>query len=279
MATLSPATIRVLLDEFAASWTLRTIEEVFVDAGITAVPDDEAPPEQGQRRSAARQYLHSLDLENPRHCLRLLPVLEAALEDMNDWQGKPDPTRSRLLSRLRRDGFDREEDGKIRPATRVLLPELPSAEVDETVLREHLVRLERGLEDDPAAVIGSSKELIESVCKLALQRLEIEYDEKADVPVLVKTTLKALKLHPDAVAPTAPAAAAVQRILGSLASMAVGVAELRNEIGTGHGRATALALTERHGHLAAGAATTFVRLLIETLEDPRAPWRQRDSSS
>lgn len=90
-----------------------------------------------------------------------------------------------------------------------MLPELGATAVDEAVLREHLARLERGLDDDPAAVIGSSKELIESVCKLALQRLEIEHDEKADVPVLVRSTLKALKLHRDSVAPTAPAAEAV----------------------------------------------------------------------
>lgn len=271
--TLSKATIRALLDEFAGSWTVRTIEDVFIDAGIVPVPEGDAPQEQGVRRTVARQYLHSLNLNNPRDCFELMPVFEQALEDMTGWDGKPDPSRTRLLDRLRRDGFERRPDGTIRPTTSVILPPLPTTQVDEDVLREHLARLERGLDDDPAAVIGSSKELIESVCKLVLQRLAIKYDETNDVPALVKTTLKALKLHPEALAPTAPAGEATKRILGSLASIAVGVAELRNKIGTGHGREVSFKLSARHAHLAAGAATTFTRLLLETLEDPEAPWR------
>lgn len=275
---LSKATIRALLDEFAGSWTVRTIEDVFTDAGIVPVPEEDAPREQGVRRTTARQYLHSLNLDNPHDCLKLMSVFEQALEDMTGWDGKPDPVRTRLLDRLRRDGFERRSDGTIRPSTAAVLPPLPTAQVDEDVLREHLTRLERGLEDDPAAVIGSSKELIESVCKLALHRLGIEFNETDDVPALVKTTLKELNLHPEALAPTAPAGEAVKRILGSLASMAVGVAELRNKIGTGHGRGVSFKLSARHAHLAAGAATTFTRLLLETLEDPEAPWRAgRDS--
>lgn len=271
--TLSNTTIRALLDEFAGSWTVRTIEDAFTDAGIVPVPPGEAPEEQGVRRTTARQYVHALNLGNPRDCLKLMPVFEQALEDMTGWDGKPDLSRTRLLERLRRDGFERRPDGTIRPTTAVVLPPLPTTQFDVDVLREHLVRLERGLDGDPAAVIGSSKELIESACKLVLQRLAIEYDEADDVPALVRTTLKALKLHPEALAPTAPAGEAVKRILGSLASMAVGVAELRNKIGTGHGRGVSFKLSARHAHLAAGAASTFARLLLETLEDPQAPWR------
>jgi hypothetical protein len=271
--TLSPATIRALLDEFASSWSVRTIEEAFTDAKIVPVEPEHAPPESGVRRAAARQFIHSLDLQNPHDCLRLLPIFELALQDMNGWDGKPVPQRKRILDRLRRDGFERDADGSIRPTTAVVLPSLPPAAVDEPVLREHLARLERGMEGDPAAVIGSSKDLIESVCKLVLQRLNVPYEDSIKVPALVKTTLKSLKLHPESLAPTAPAGEAVKRILSALSSMAVGVAELRNELGTGHGRGVALSLSDRHGHLAAGAATTFARLLLETLEDPKAPWR------
>lgn len=140
-----------------------TIEDVFTDSGIGPVPEGDAQQEQGVRRTVARQYLHSLDLDNSHGCLRLMLVFEQALEDMTRWDGKPDPSPTRLLERLRRDGFERRPDGAIRPTTAMVLPPLPTAHVDEDVLREHLARLERGLEDDPAAVIGLSKELIESV--------------------------------------------------------------------------------------------------------------------
>lgn len=272
--TISKATIRVLLDEFAGSWTVRTIEDVFNDAAIVPVLEGEAPQESGVRRTVARQYIHSLDLDSPRDCVKLLPVLESVLDQLDGWDGNPDPTRARLVKCLQRDGFERTPEGRIRPTTAIVLPALPTAWIDEAVIKEHLARLERGLEHDPAAVIGSSKELIESACKLVLQRLSVEYIEADDVPKLVNTTLKALKLHPAVLGPTAPAGEAVKRILGALASMAIGVAELRNKIGTGHGRSVSMKLSPRHAHLAAGAATTFTRLLLETLEDPDAPWRK-----
>jgi len=56
--------------------------------------------------------------------------------------------------------------------------------------------------------------------------------------------------------PTAPAGEAVKRILGALASMAVGVAELCNKIGTGHGRSVSIKLSPRQAHLAAARMTS-----------------------
>jgi hypothetical protein len=273
-STLSPQTIRVLLDIFASDWSVRTIEEAFTDAGIEPVDVTLAPVESGARRSIARQYLHSLDLAEPEDCARLLPVLQQVLETLTThWSNEPDQAKTRLLAQLRRDGFERLDDGSIRALGGLAVAPLASEIVDDKVIRAHLTRLERGLEDDPANAIGSSKELIESVCKLALEHLGETYDAHTGIPVLVKQTLKALHLHPDTVAPTAPAAETIKRILGSLSALAIGVAELRNEIGTGHGRAVVHSLSARHAHLAVGAATTFARLLLETLEDPAAPWK------
>ncbi|WP_161499498.1 abortive infection family protein [Tsukamurella tyrosinosolvens] len=90
----------------------------------------------------------------------------------------------------------------------------------------------------------------------------------------MKQTLKALHLHPEAIAPTVPSSDAIKKILGSLSTLAVGVAELRNAIGTGHGREVSHNLSARHAYLAVGASTTFARLILETLEDPAAPWRR-----
>ncbi|WAM19194.1 abortive infection family protein [Rhodococcus sp. JS3073] len=272
-STLSPQTIRTLLDIFAADWSVRTIEEAFIDAGIDPVTEGLAPAESGVRRTCARQYLHSLDLTKPEDCLRVLPIFEQVLDTLTTWNDEPDPAKTRLIKQLQRDGFERLDDGTIRPAGNLTIAALPAEVVDEEVIRAHLTRLERGMEDDPAVAIGSSKELIESVCKLALKHLNEEYDDRAEIPALVKQTLKALRLHPDTVAPTAPAADTIKRILGSLSALAIGVAELRNELGTGHGRAVVHSLSARHAHLSVGAATTFARLLLETLEDPAAPWK------
>ncbi len=112
-STISKTTVRALLDLVSARWPVRTIENLFIDAGIEAVPADQAPVESGERRTAARQYLHSLNLDTPRDCARLLPVFDGDL--LSDWDdGTQDPDRVRLLERLRRDGFERGPEGKLR---------------------------------------------------------------------------------------------------------------------------------------------------------------------
>lgn len=47
---------------------------------------------------------------------------------------------------------------------------------------------------------------------------------------------RALGLHPSQVTGDDPGAAATRRILGGLTTVAIGLAELRNQVGTGHGR-------------------------------------------
>ncbi|QXU56521.1 abortive infection family protein (plasmid) [Rhodococcus ruber] len=63
--------------------------------------------------------------------------------------------------------------------------------------------------------------------------------------------------------------------LGGALSIAIGVAELRNAYGTGHGRdRRPTGLGPRHGHLAVNAAYLWCQLMLDTLADPRAPWRK-----
>jgi hypothetical protein len=109
-----------------------------------------------------------------------------------------------------------------------------------------------------------------------LDELGQEYDAKADIPELVKLAQKALRLHPSQVAPTAKGAETTKRILSNLSQLAVGVAELRNEYGPDHGRtAPVVGLGHRQVHLAVGSAAVYCRLLLETLEDPKAPWKAK----
>ncbi len=96
------------------------------------------------------------------------------------------------------------------------------------------------------------------------------YGREDDIPALVKVAQKALALHADSVAPTARGAETIKRIFSSLSGVAVGVAELRNEYGPGHGRPRGgYALAPRLAHLAVGSAATYCRMLLETLEARR----------
>jgi hypothetical protein len=153
-----------------------------------------------------------------------------------------------------------------------------TALTDPSAIREHMERVASTMDSDPAAAISAAKALIESTTKLVLKELGEEFDSKADVAQLVNAAQKALKLHPSQLAPSAKGAKIVQRILSNLSQLTIGVVELRNEYGVDHGRTQSVrGLGHRQVHLAVGAANVYCRLLLETLEDPKAPWRHSES--
>jgi hypothetical protein len=166
-----------------------------------------------------------------------------------------------------------------RRCTPLRTAELPDDElVDAEVIREHLRRISDLADEDPATAISAAKDLVESATKLVLRELGEEVNSRADVPELVRNAGRALALHPEALAPDAAGYETTRKLLGALAQVAVGVAELRNQYGVGHGRTEIVhGLGARHAHLAVGAADTYCRVLLTTLSDPAAPWRARDA--
>jgi hypothetical protein len=150
------------------------------------------------------------------------------------------------------------------------LPDVPAA-------REHVGRIERAILDgDDAQLLGSSKELLESVSKLVLKSEGI--DPPAKFPGLVTKALETLKLHPkSASSEREDQVQQIRTILGGLLQIALAVNELRRDFGTGHGRATETeGLDARHVRLAAGAAVVVATLILDTYEDPAASWRQSE---
>ena len=145
-------------------------------------------------------------------------------------------------------------------------------------IRAEIVRVQKALPDDPAGAIGAAKQLIEATAKVVLTERQEPFDDKADVPELVKRAQQALKLHPSTLTTTDPSvdgADALKKILGGVSAIAIGIAEFRNKHGSGHGQVrTPAGLGVRHAHLAVNAAVTWCQLLLDTLADPAAPWRK-----
>jgi hypothetical protein len=137
---------------------------------------------------------------------------------------------------------------------------------DASSIYGHMERISGCAETDPPQAISGAKSVIEATTKLVLNQLGQSYDEKADLPALVKQVQVALKLHPDPLAPTARGGDTVKRIRSSLSQVAIGVAELRNQYGSDHGRTVEVPLGPRHAHLAVGCASTYCRMLLETLD-------------
>ena len=137
--------------------------------------------------------------------------------------------------------------------------------LDLGYVSQQITRMEAAVANDPELAIGTAKELIETCCKTILHERGVDLPSKPDLAKLVKTTAKELKLTPDDIPDEAKAVNSIRRLLSNLASVAQGMAEVRNSYGTGHGRAAGgRGLETRHAQLAVGAATTLAVFLVQT---------------
>lgn len=139
------------------------------------------------------------------------------------------------------------------------------AGTDPSYVAQQITRMETAAMGDPSLAIGTAKELVESCCKTILTERGVAFSKGADLPELVKLTVKELELTPNDIPEKAKAVETIKRLLSNLATITQGVAELRNHYGTGHGKAAgAKGLQSRHAKLAVGAASTLAVFLMET---------------
>jgi hypothetical protein len=212
-------------------------------------------------------------------CEMLHPVVRPEADDVARLQAL-------INGHLMADGWELFErtavSGKPVFAARPLLPDahiaLESAQVVATTLNaayvtQQVTRLEAAVHGDPELAIGTAKEFVETVCKTILTQRGVPFDKSLDFPQLVRLTLTELSLVADGVDGASRAAATVRRLLQNLATIANGLAELRNPYGTGHGKpAHTEGLQSRHARLAVGAAATLAVFLFETHEQgPSGP--------
>lgn len=261
--------------EFLVGWTLREIGDEFEAAGITA-DQNYQPPLSGQRRCYVEQFYHRLDFSNPADVDRLLKVYEniltAGYTRLQSGAGIYDPKTYRasldqLVAWLRKDGYS-YQDGRLVPTGHAAsLRHLKTQVVhfDAQYMAAQIGRIEAAVTTDADLAIGQAKELVETCCKTILREHGVESVEKLDVPALVRRTMEVLKLVPEGIAEGVKGAKTIKAVLGSLATVAQGLAELCNLYGTGHGKhGHAKGLQPRHAKLAVGAAATLVTFLFET---------------
>lgn len=141
-------------------------------------------------------------------------------------------------------------------------------ELDAGYVSQQITRIESAIESDPELAIGTAKEFVETVCKTILHERGVAPDNVHDFPKLVRAVITELRLAPDDIPDHAKAVETIRLLLRNLATVANGLAELRNPYGTGHGKqAKAKGLQPRHARLAVGAATTLAVFLFETHRD------------
>lgn len=151
------------------------------------------------------------------------------------------------------------------PTTALSLPTRTLLE-DHSALMDHLEAIGRDIKTDPAGAISSAKDLVETMCKLILDKRGVTYG-KDDLPVLYKKVSVDLGLDRRAVPDHVKGSEAAAKTLGGLNSSVQGLSELRNQLGRGHGRTTASPALERHARLAFNTAVTLTEFLYDTLQD------------
>ncbi len=117
---------------------------------------------------------------------------------------------------------------------------------------------------DPEGGITAARTLIESVCKIIFDDLEISYPDNPDLPQLYHLVANELNLapqhHDDAI---------FKRILGGAKTVVEGLATIRNRYGDSHGKGkTPVKPSARHAELAVNLAGTMAAFLAAT-------WRSR----
>jgi len=137
--------------------------------------------------------------------------------------------------------------------------------LDINELNKHAARIRRGLIDDPEQAIGSAKDLLETTLKAVLG-LEGERSSE-DINSLLKKAQKQLALDPNTIGFIGPGKEIIKRTLSSLGQIVVGVAEIRNLYGTGHGRHRSRALEIAHARLVVNAAITIATYILEVANE------------
>jgi hypothetical protein len=137
-------------------------------------------------------------------------------------------------------------------------------------LSQQITRMEASLDSDPELAIGTAKEFLETICKTILSEYRETIPKDVDLPQLVKLVREKLDILPDDIPDQVKGAAIIKKIVGSLAPITSGIAELRGLYGTGHGkRAKSKGLQSRHAKLAVGAATTIGVFFFETYQEKK----------
>lgn len=132
---------------------------------------------------------------------------------------------------------------------------------------QQIVRLRGAVDKDPAATIGTAKEFLETVCRTILEERGDEIAKNPDLQDLVKRTAKSLQIVPARVAADPKAVASVRGLLTALGTVSQHIAEIRNEFGTGHGKAAGHPFLEgRRARLALGAMSSLAVFLYDCHE-------------
>ncbi|MGQ7723581.1 MULTISPECIES: abortive infection family protein [unclassified Bacillus (in: firmicutes)] len=134
-------------------------------------------------------------------------------------------------------------------------------------LGKQIKRIYESLEEDPELALGTTKEMVETVLKTILNG-KIDNIDDLDMPGLIRAVQQNIKLIPDEVENANRGSDMVKRTLSNLGQIVIGITELRNAYGTGHGKIkNESGLKPYHARLVVNAGVTLAKFLTEVHQD------------
>src|SRR5947209_48305 len=101
------------------------------------------------------------------------------------------------------------------------------------------------LPTDPGGAITAARSMVEASCKYILDKADVAYEDRWDLPALYKTTAAVLDISP-----SRESAPALRQTLSGCISVIEGVGALRSRLGDAHGKGErGVAAEPRHANL------------------------------
>lgn len=133
-----------------------------------------------------------------------------------------------------------------------------------TAIKDAETRLLRAkAASDAPLVVGSAKELCEAIAKAIIAERGGVPTATASMSELITTAHKLLEFQPGEGLANDPE---TRKVAQGLKSVVIGLAEMRNRYGTGHGRPMATGITDEHAELAFDAALLWSGWALRRLE-------------
>lgn len=163
-----------------------------------------------------------------------------------------------LRSAFRHAGWSLSDDGRLERVGSIDLETGGRAALDE-----QLERLRRNM-DDPAAVLGIAKDLVEAVSKFVLEDGGMTPPKDAQFDWLVYLAFERLKFTTGVIDESVPGAKQLRAIFKSAQTIVLQLNELRNLQGTGHGRTLPTGLSKETARFVIREVTHVTELMLST---------------
>jgi len=160
--------------------------------------------------------------------------------------------------------WELDDEGVLRPAGVGVVVSVEG----RPAIEDQLDRLRRA-SDDPALLLGTAKEMLESTAKSVLEFFTVPYSHRTSFDELWHHAREKLGLLPDYVDVVAPGGAQVKAMLGASWVIVKTANEIRNVEGTGHGRTLPTGVTPEMALLVVRESCSIAQFVLATLDRAR----------